>query len=258
MSRRSAFSLNMGICPKHGVVEVPFYPPPLTRDSADRLIINLNDVEWVKDFEKRATDTCTICGAKLTAPYLGDDPEEAKRQIVDQLVGSLFEQFPSLRELDGAPAEMVDAILRQTKTRIRVEISPGSPFRLSPYLLAIGAGQDNADYGPTSEGVASSRAAKSMLTYSEYASMRPERRQAFVLDLLKTQDGKCALCEEFLDTRRRPGYMGPVVDHEHSTGRIRGILHPKCNTDLSVIETRSAEWLEKARSYLQGTGPVDP
>ena len=42
----------------------------------------------------------------------------------------------------------------------------------------------------------------------------------------------------------------PVVDHNHKTGKIIGILHSKCNSDLAVVENNGEEWIQKASNYL--------
>lgn len=53
--------------------------------------------------------------------------------------------------------------------------------------------------------------------------------------LLKKQKGKCALCRT-----KNPG--GPhkifVVDHNHKTGDVRGLLCNNCNTNIGGIEKR--------------------
>lgn len=90
--------------------------------------------------------------------------------------------------------------------------------------------------------------------YNEYKGWDRSMKDAFVDRMWRLQDCKCALCGEFLDNRKYPGYEGPVVDHDHKTGAIRGLLHPKCNTDLSVIENRPVGWYEKARNYLRRNG----
>jgi hypothetical protein len=48
--------------------------------------------------------------------------------------------------------------------------------------------------------------------------------------LLESQVGGCALCG------RKPGRTPLHVDHDHTTGRIRGILCHQCNWYLGVIE----------------------
>ena len=49
-------------------------------------------------------------------------------------------------------------------------------------------------------------------------------------DLLKTQNGLCALCS------RKPKRL--VVDHCHKTQRVRGLLCDQCNIALGFYEQR--------------------
>lgn len=46
------------------------------------------------------------------------------------------------------------------------------------------------------------------------------------------QDGKCAICErDFSQIGKTPS-----VDHDHKTGRIRGLLCPVCNQWLGLVQ----------------------
>lgn len=65
--------------------------------------------------------------------------------------------------------------------------------------------------------------------------------------LLKEQNYSCALCEKAFEK----GGRKPAVDHCHKTGKIRGIIHPCCNTllgqagdDISVLEL-AIKYLQK-------------
>ena len=57
--------------------------------------------------------------------------------------------------------------------------------------------------------------------------------------LFDTQGGKCAICGEL--PRRL------VVDHNHETGKVRGLLCFKCNNAL----LGGVEWLKAAIAYLE-------
>lgn len=59
-------------------------------------------------------------------------------------------------------------------------------------------------------------------------------------EMLEKQDGKCAICEAAMTK--------PVVDHCHSTGRIRGILCAKCNRHMAAID--ESGFMEKAMRYI--------
>lgn len=58
-------------------------------------------------------------------------------------------------------------------------------------------------------------------------------------DLAAKQSYRCSIC------RRKKKLH---VDHDHSTGKIRGLLCITCNTALAFVENR---WFEKALKYLQ-------
>jgi len=63
------------------------------------------------------------------------------------------------------------------------------------------------------------------------------------------QNNKCLLCEkEFADG----GFSSdsPVVDHCHSSGKIRGILCNECNRGLGYFRDNSLA-LAKASKYIE-------
>jgi hypothetical protein len=58
--------------------------------------------------------------------------------------------------------------------------------------------------------------------------------------MLNEQRERCAICEEEKEL---------VVDHDHATGEVRGLLCRSCNFQLGIVE--QAEWLAKAFRYLK-------
>jgi len=69
-------------------------------------------------------------------------------------------------------------------------------------------------------------------------------------NLLRIQDGRCAIC------RDRPRRYNLAVDHDHQTGKIRGLLCKRCNHDLLGTARDSIEILERAVCYLESP-PAD-
>ena len=72
------------------------------------------------------------------------------------------------------------------------------------------------------------------MTYDEY------------LDLYNKQEGKCAICKEekILGTK-----SGLLVDHNHTTNIVRGLLCNNCNTALGKFKD-NMEILTNAISYI--------
>lgn len=60
---------------------------------------------------------------------------------------------------------------------------------------------------------------------------------------LKAQDGHCALCPSAPKARRL------AADHNHKTGRVRGLLCHRCNRALPAWIT--AAWLLGAAKYIE-------
>lgn len=64
--------------------------------------------------------------------------------------------------------------------------------------------------------------------------------------LLELQAGGCAICKEkFLKT--------PHVDHDHESGRVRGLLCRACNTAIGMLKDSSAV-SQLATEYLKRHG----
>ena len=64
--------------------------------------------------------------------------------------------------------------------------------------------------------------------------------------LLKEQGGLCPLCSKPIDlTIKGEG----VIDHDHDTGRIRGLLHRSCNAAEGKISNAAARWGAKSARY---------
>lgn len=73
--------------------------------------------------------------------------------------------------------------------------------------------------------------------------MTPEEYDA----LLRKQDFKCAICGTEESGRR--GSSGLAVDHDHKTGRVRGLLCSPCNAALGAFRD-DYEIILRARAYL--------
>jgi len=68
--------------------------------------------------------------------------------------------------------------------------------------------------------------------------------------MLETQNGLCKICRCVPVLKKWQGrYLH--VDHDHTTGRIRGLLCATCNLGVGYFRDRS-ELLRAAAAYLEG------
>jgi hypothetical protein len=66
-------------------------------------------------------------------------------------------------------------------------------------------------------------------------------------ELFKKQGEKCAICERAYDANSKNWH----VDHNHSTGKIRGILCHICNRIVLPVLEHYQPLISKARVYLE-------
>lgn len=64
------------------------------------------------------------------------------------------------------------------------------------------------------------------------------------IEMYKEQDGRCAICKCYVAEK-------PLsIDHDHNTGKIRGLLCSNCNAGLGLLGD-SVDNLQNAVSYLE-------
>jgi hypothetical protein len=74
------------------------------------------------------------------------------------------------------------------------------------------------------------------LTLEEYAK------------LAASQKNLCAICQK-PETKPNVKYLS--VDHDHITGKVRGLLCYVCNTRIGILENEL--WRKAAENYLSGS-----
>lgn len=73
------------------------------------------------------------------------------------------------------------------------------------------------------------------------------------LQLIHKQRGHCPICWRRFSMPRTGKKRGAVlvVDHDHKTGRVRGLICGKCNTAIGLLAD-DVQRLDRAIAYLQG------
>ena len=69
--------------------------------------------------------------------------------------------------------------------------------------------------------------------------------------MLIDRAGRCDICEEPMTA-----HLGPCIDHDHSTGKVRGMLCETCNTAIGKLP--SGQLLRMAALYLESYGEEHP
>lgn len=68
--------------------------------------------------------------------------------------------------------------------------------------------------------------------------------------LLEDQGFKCKLCST--DVELFQGHKGGMIDHNHATGEVRGVLCNRCNTIVGSLENHVDA--AKVFAYIKPTG----
>jgi hypothetical protein len=69
--------------------------------------------------------------------------------------------------------------------------------------------------------------------------------------MYEAQKGCCALCNE-----PEEKFSWLCIDHDHETGKIRGLLCPNCNRGLGLLKD-NASLLQKAAEYITANKPLE-
>lgn len=90
--------------------------------------------------------------------------------------------------------------------------------------------------------------------YKTVGKFRPYgiTREEFLL-MMERQMGVCAICKRPETVRDQKGRIRDLaIDHNHKTGKVRGLLCFRCNTTLGLIE--SSDFISEAMNYLSRDG----
>ena len=95
---------------------------------------------------------------------------------------------------------------------------------------------------------------------SAYRRLKPSEVADYRKQLLAIQNQMCMLCNEIIEDGKA------VLDHDHKTGHIRGVLHRGCNAMEGVVVNNMARNLmtwarleqlfERMRWYQEQQQPV--
>ena len=68
--------------------------------------------------------------------------------------------------------------------------------------------------------------------------------------LLKKQGGLCAVCNKSINVKTRGRSSDFALDHCHTTGEVRGVLHRSCNSCEGKVRHAVSRWGAKGSDEL--------
>ena len=131
-------------------------------------------------------------------------------------------------------AEIIERVLRYGKTEVGVAIHRKS----------------KAKYKKSDRGIELRRVHEGTDTHKKCKKKRYLIRMYNITmddfhQMLETQNNQCSICKT-----DKPGKRGFQVDHDHETGKVRGLLCNKCNKGLGFF-VDSVVVLKSAIQYLE-------
>lgn len=88
---------------------------------------------------------------------------------------------------------------------------------------------------------------------SRYQRAKRDGRNCDPDKLMSDQNNKCGICEKPINYNRSAGVkVTAYIDHDHQTGKVRGLLCTRCNTLLPIVE--DINWLKQSINYLRKYG----
>lgn len=90
------------------------------------------------------------------------------------------------------------------------------------------------------------------------AKITRSQQYSITMMLLKQQGGACLICKKPIDVKTVGRSSDYALDHSHSTGEVRGVLHRSCNSSEGKVRHAVTRWGAKSSveqdvvEYLEG------
>ena len=78
---------------------------------------------------------------------------------------------------------------------------------------------------------------------------RSQLRAYAIAHIKSKQGGVCPICGEPINLTVKGNKSDYVVDHDHETGEIRGVLHRSCNAAEGKVANAAGRWGAKSTKY---------
>ncbi len=78
---------------------------------------------------------------------------------------------------------------------------------------------------------------------------RSQLRAYAIAHIKSKQNGVCPICKQPINLQVMGAKSDYVVDHDHETGEIRGVLHRSCNAAEGKVANAAGRWGAKSTKY---------
>ena len=183
-----------------------------------------NDARQAAVVAARGTRTCQRCGQAIADDRHGQSRYCSSECYTKDYNQAKAAQLKRERLAKVGPCRICNAKIPESRTARAVYCSDECQQRAAAIQQTVKGYTRRRAYG---------------ITPDEYAA------------LLESQGGVCAICKQPETTKRGGLLVGLAVDHDHGSGRVRGILCTNCNQGLGRFADDPAR-LRAAGDYLSG------
>lgn len=191
------------------------------------------------------TSYCVICSREKAAKWKRENPEKAAAAVARCRKKHPLKYRQSIADWQRANPERHNAANRRYQDRLTLEAKPGPDTLKS--CNTCGETKSRSSFH-VFLGSVDGRSNKCVECYT-----KASRRRLYDISeeqfetMWRDQEGLCVICEDFLI----PFGKGTcVIDHDHDTGKVRGLLCSRCNLAIGHLRD-DPESCDRAAAYLR-------
>lgn len=215
-------------------------------------------IELIKEFLSYDSDTGSIYWSKSPARnvYAGNIAGCMKATRKDKEGNPVAYSYIRIGGQNIPAARIAWVLIHGEWPNGRIKFNDNNQLNLKADNLSLSLSLSNISGANTLDSHSPEYYRKHRQVYkTEYNDKDLQRKYGISLldysQMFLAQNGKCAVCGSSDGGNRNGELKALAVDHDHATGKVRGLLCEACNTGIGKLKD-DPKILESAIRYLQG------